>query len=265
MLAEQAKILENRDRGAGVFLLKLGSPLVARQARVGQFVQLLISENYDPLLRRPFCFYNIDQDNGQIEVLYQVVGTGTELLSRKKAGEKLSVFGPLGRGFEIEPDLESAILIGGGIGWAALNKIHHKLALRDIHYVPFFGARDLGFYQAIGAGEVIPIPPGNIATDDGSYGYHGFITELVEAKINEEFHFSKPTIFACGPNPMLKAVQALAGKYDLKAQISLEARMACGFGVCLGCAVKKAHGEGYFKVCHDGPVFNADEVELSKI
>ena len=263
MLTAQTQVLLNLERtpDSNIFLLRLEAPEIVEKAVAGQFVQLQINQSYDPLLRRPFCIYNIDENNGKFEILYQIVGKGTKMLCGVKPGDELSVLGPLGNGYQIESDAYKPLLIGGGMGWAALNQLASELKNSNREFYSFCGAKNHDFHLATGASEIVSADFS--ATDDGSFGHHGFITERVE-KWLEVNNSDNLYIFACGPIPMLRAVQKLAGKFNLSGQMSLEARMACGFGVCLGCAIKKARAEGYYKVCKDGPVFNLDEVDLSE-
>ena len=259
-----AKILENQERiaGSGIFFLKLIAPQIVQTAKTGQFIQVLVNQaSCDPLLRRPFCIYRIDPDTDRLELLYQVVGKGTAILSQQPVGTELSLLGPVGSGYSLDPGQEKSLLIGGGMGWAGLNQLYQELIQKEADFELFFGARNHESFQATISAEKIIADWA--ATDDGSFGYHGFVTELVSQWL-EKNPSVKPYIYACGPTPLLRAVQKLAQQHGLSGQMSLEARMACGFGVCLGCAVKKAEGVGYYKVCRDGPVFELNQVDFDE-
>lgn len=265
----RAKILNHRELVPDYYQMTLEAPEIAQEAKPGQFIHVRVSEGFDPLLRRPLSIHRVRgqrvEDKGQIEILYKVVGKGTELLSKKEPGEKLDVLGPLGNGFKIGEKGEGrrderVLLIAGGIGVAPLMflceelLIPHPSSLITI----LLGAKTKEEilcekdFKELGT-EV------KVATDDGSYGHKGPITDLLPTA-----SYLLPTIYACGPTPMLKEVARFAKEHNLPTQISLGSHMACGVGACLGCARKiKAKGqdsERFIQICIKGPVFEADEV-----
>ena len=240
------------------YKMVLDAPSVARAAKPGQFVNILVSEKYEPLLRRPFSIHSAS--NSKLEILYRVVGKATELFSQKRPGEKLDVLGPLGNGFSIL-DPRFLILVGGGIGIAPLlflaetTRIQHRASRIEVligvknksHILCADELKNLGC-------EV------KIATEDGSFGFKGLVTELLKRNIRTK---DKPgTIFACGPKPMLKEIVSISRQYKIAAQVSLEEHMACGIGACFGCVVNTRHG--YKRVCKEGPVFDIKEIIFKK-
>lgn len=249
----RATIASNKKVNDDFRLMRLESAYLAKTARPGQFVEALCSavskDTTDPLLRRPFGVHRIVK--GGIEVLYEMVGKGTQIMSRKKPGEQIRVLGPLGNGFTVNR-AKRAIIVAGGIGVAPLVALAQKLGPADV----FIGARSLSHllcereFRALGCSV-------SAATEDGSKGYKGLVTALVEKRLADGGQRS--VIYGCGPAGMLKAVASLAAARGIECQVSLEERMACGAGVCLGCPVK-VKGGGYKMVCKDGPVFDAAEI-----
>lgn len=314
------------------FTLKVGE--LARQAEPGQFVMVKIpTGSVDPFLRRPFSLHRIDREREEVQILFQVKGRGTSLLAERDFGETLPVLGPLGRGFTLDPQRRRMILVGGGIGVAPLLALAEKGVAAGYQVLLLLGARSRGDLLALPEFEALGVKI-LVATDDGSRGHPGLVTDLL-AKVLEEgvaaggqadlaggqgsmasgqavlagsqadvaggrAHLAggqadlpagravngeqadgtghqvlRPAtgnegnpvagsiIYACGPVPMLKKVAQLAGQYALPAQVSLEERMGCGLGACIGCAVgiqRPGQPFAYKKVCQDGPVFSAGEV-----
>ncbi|MGN1097707.1 MAG: dihydroorotate dehydrogenase electron transfer subunit, partial [Clostridia bacterium] len=215
------------------FILK--NRRLAQEAKPGQFVQIAI-ENGVNILRRPISICDNFMENTRI--IFEVKGDGTKWLAEREEGEFIKLMGPLGTGFTVEPN-KKAFVIGGGIGTFPLYKLCKQLNKPEI----FLGFRNKD--MVVMENEFSAAGNLHIATDDGSYGYHGFAITLAEEKINE-----CDIIYACGPRPMLKAVKALAEKYGKKAEISMEERMGCGIGACLVCVCKTTTGNR--QVCiHD--------------
>lgn len=262
-------VLENVRTAPGHFRMRFAGPRIARTAKPGQFIQITVSGHQDPLLPRPFSF--LQTGPGWFDILYQVVGRGTEILSQKKKGDKLTVLGPLGCGWKLPASTASSgpvthVLVGGGVG---IPPLHHwaKELLRSKRVPParirvFLGGRSkelLHCRQDFARLGVTPI----CATDNGSYGHKGFITQPLMEYLDGAGAAARLQIYTCGPTPMLKAVSALASKYRVPAQVSVEEPMPCGFGVCLGCAIKVADGKGGHRFalsCTEGPVFDACKV-----
>ncbi|MDD5691181.1 MAG: dihydroorotate dehydrogenase electron transfer subunit, partial [Candidatus Omnitrophica bacterium] len=196
-----------------------------------------------------------------VRLLYEVVGRGTQILSEKRPGDLLDIIGPLGNGFEYlrktaKPDSSQAVLVAGGMGVAPLVFLTEKI--KFISPLVLVGARKkeqvlcLREFKALGCKLII-------ATDDGSLGFKGKVTDLLKEILLKKSPADRPiNIYACGPQPMLKAVAQLSCENNIASQLSLERHMACGFGACLGCVVPTR--AGYKRVCKDGPVFLGKEL-----
>lgn len=252
---EMAKVESQVNTGENVYLLTIKSPQIAGAAEPGQFVHLRTITGMDPLLRRPISICQADKSKGLIYLWYQVVGKGTALLSQLRAGDTVDVIGPLGRGFTIGKGQKVA-LIGGGMGIAPLIFLGHRLA-EDNEVTAFFGGRS---DQYLPPTELRPSFNTILATEDGSVGQQGFVTEALGAWLEKE----KPDIiYACGPQGMLDQVYILAKGHNICLQVSLETTMACGVGACLGCTCEKVQTDdgSLLKVCQDGPVFWSEEVK----
>jgi dihydroorotate dehydrogenase electron transfer subunit len=194
----------------------------------------------------------------EVEVLYKVSGRGTSLLSEAEPGQRLSVVGPLGRGFSEPASGTRAILVGGGTGVASLYGLAQAALGRGAGVSVLLGARTAGDLMARGDFSRLGVDL-RVATEDASEGHRGLVTELLEELLGAQGEVS-PTLYACGPTPMMRACAEIAEARSLPCFVSLENRMACGFGVCLGCAVPVSAG-GYGLVCREGPVFEAGDVE----
>jgi len=244
--------------------MALGFPELARLAQPGQFVMVKVPDAFVPLLRRPFSVHRPLVEGGEVigfELLYKVVGQGTRVMSEMKAGDVLDVLGPLGKGFSYSKGVNQAFLVAGGVGVASLYYLAQRLSEDSAAAMTIFlggcSAADIlceKEFRAMGA--LV-----RITTEDCSLGEMGLVTPVVEKTINSD---GKPDmIFACGPQPMLKAVGDIAAAHCVPCQLSLESAMACGFGVCLGCAVEKTSADGgYFHVCKEGPVFDSRDVRI---
>lgn len=240
----KAKVISKRFLSDDVFLLKLREPIIAEESLPGQFVNLRCSSIYEPLLRRPLSIYDVEEDN--FLLLIRIIGKGTKLLSTVREGDELDVLGPLGNPFPYGM-YQNPLLVAGGIGIAPL----HFLLRRLSSPILLFGARSkselYGLEDLTKIARVIPF------TEDGSEGERGLVTTRLK-----EFLKGHDVIFACGPMGMLREVVTIAKSVGVPSYISLEERMACGFGACLGCAVKTK--KGYKMVCKDGPVMPGEEV-----
>ena len=261
-----AKIISNKKISPTSWEMKLTCPEIAREAEPGQFVMVRVGNDIDTFLRRPLSIHDI-KNRSSLELLYKIVGRGTEVMTGFKKGANIDLLGPFGKGFEINNVPESAILIAGGIGVAPLVFMLRSLRKRglkkeNIYFL--YGAKTrseilcLSLIKNLGAKILV-------ATEDGSLGEKGMINGQLESLLRRlEKKKSETSIFASGPNNMLKAISSAAENFGVPCQISLEARMACGFGVCLGCAVKIRNNNNasrYKMVCKDGPVFEAGEID----
>jgi dihydroorotate dehydrogenase electron transfer subunit len=260
-LVVRCRVNSLKEVGNNIFVLRFRSPELASATRPGQFVNIRVSQGDIPLLRRPFSVYRTEGD--EVEIIFNAVGTGTSILSKKRAGDEIDVLGPLGVPYHVDGDYEYAILIAGGLGVAPLPILTGAVRRHSKKIATLLGARTSDQLVTNYLDNV------SVATDDGSRGFHGTVVDLAAMKLRD-MDFSKIKIFACGPNAMLKNITALASLLNITAEISVECAMACGFGICQGCPVERNHGEEhadgtqrrYYLVCKDGPVFNTNEITL---
>jgi dihydroorotate dehydrogenase electron transfer subunit len=238
------------------YRLTLDCPLIAESAKPGQFVMIKTGAGKDPLLRRPFSIHQTST-GGRIQIYFKVVGRGTEILARVKPGEELSVFGPLGKGFRLNANAPS-IIVGGGLGIAPML----FLAKENCRVKKSCGG-DLIVLGARQQSELTPLLDDFCqfgqklltATDDGSLGHHGFVTEVLQS-IDM---LPGCIVYACGPEPMMFGVYEICRARGIPCQVSVESVMACGMGACLGCSRPAKNGT-YTHVCLNGPVFDAEEL-----
>ncbi len=263
MLQETAKILWSEPVSEAVYRIGLTGGVQYAAAEPGQFVTLRLPGESTPLLRRPFSIHRVHTSHGRvkrIEILYKTVGDFTRKLARQKKGDALDLLGPLGHGFTASLQIQSAALVAGGIGVAPMVFLAEKLKsagtfLKDS--VACLGGRSAADILCAADFQAMGIET-QIATEDGSLGEKGLVTEILAEWLKN----SKPDmIYACGPVPMLDAVSSIARQHERPCEVSIETIMACGVGACLGCAIKDTeHAEGYGHVCIDGPVFKSDRV-----
>lgn len=253
---ECGQIVFNRPVAAGHWHLRVVAPVLAGDSRPGQFVQVKPRPGVQPLLRTPLSIHDASPEAGHLDLLYKVLGESTQLLSRLQAGERLDLLGPLGRGFSLPQAGDEAWLLAGGIGVAPLFYLARQL--RQAGHVTrlFYGVRTAAELLRVSDFRHLGVEV-QVSSDDGSIGLAGTVVELVAGgEIPERCQW-----YACGPRPMLRAVDALATRRRLALELSLEEYMACGIGACLGCACATSDG-GYAHVCTDGPVFRGGEVKL---
>ncbi|MFZ5640736.1 MAG: dihydroorotate dehydrogenase electron transfer subunit [Bacillota bacterium] len=250
------------------YLMRVLAPEIAKKAKPGQFVHVLPGSTMDPLLRRPISLHGIDPAKGTISLLYRVVGRGTRMMSEMPVGGAVDIMGPLGKGFDIPDKISKVLVVGGGIGVAPLLSLLQALRHYNIDTTVLLGAATGDYLLGVRQIEALGLKA-EAATDDGTYGYKGFVTDLVSRQLTGQ----KPDYFyACGPNPMLSKLTKMMTGAGIPGQVSLEERMGCGVGACLACVCKvkvagaPQQGSGaapqfdYKKVCADGPVFAASEV-----
>jgi dihydroorotate dehydrogenase electron transfer subunit len=261
-------ILENHCAAPDHFHLSVRLPFSFATPLPGQFVMIRESPaTREPLLARPLSVFGFKryEDHGVLELLIRVCGKGTTLLSRMKPGEELAVLGPLGRGFTLPSGIRQALFIAGGVGVAPLAYLLRSGLLaaeagNELRNNFYLGARSAELLT--GLERLRDFCELGICTDDGSRGYHGPVTAMLERDI-DRYDAGETVIYACGPIPMIRALMTLLGNHPIPCQVSLEERMACGLGACLGCAltVRGATGKReYRRVCKDGPVFDLREV-----
>src|SRR5260370_29189648 len=271
-LQVNAPVVANRRLARDTYLVRLLAPELARRIRPGQFVMLRPTHGTDPLLGRPFALYDTFlDDRGEpagIDVVCLVVGKVAGHLAALRPGDAVETWGPLGNGFPEPQGNDHVGLVAGGIGQTPfLAHIRELLgqrgyggqaARRRVGRVSvYYGVRSADLAAGVddfrAAGATV-----HLATDDGSLGFHGFVTQLLEQ------HDPPEHLFGCGPEPMLKALAGLARRRGTPCHLSLETPMACGVGICFSCVtpVKTADGWGYRRVCVDGPVFEAPGVHM---
>ena len=240
------------------FHFSVEAPAVGRGARPGQFVMVKVSEGTSPLLRRPLGIH--DADAGGIELFFKVAGAGTGVLSRKKPGDRLDILGPLGKGFTVGDGMKGkrAYLVGGGRGIAPLYFLGRALAAAGARPAVFYGGRTAADIPLRDKFEQAGFEL-HCSTDDGRFGFAGFVTALVE---NEMARTKPDIVFACGPDPMMKALASITAKHAVPAEFSLESVMGCGIGACWGCVhrIKDGRGDGWVKICEEGPVFPGERI-----
>ena len=253
---EEAEILANRNVQGGYFRLDLRTSHIAGEVTPGQFVHVRIPLLSQRILRRPFSVFDVDADSGRLSIIYKVVGEGPDQLSRGGVGTAVSVLGPLGRGFTLPGAAEPSLIVAGGYGCAATYLLAKRSSVRPCC---LFGARSAADLLLVDEFRTLGCDV-RIATDDGSSGHRGMVTELLSGLL-PELSAGAWRIFACGPNPMLRAVSRIVVPAGLTAEISLDHAMCCGVGACFACVVKRradnAEGWEYVRTCTDGPVFPA--------
>jgi len=257
-IQERCRILDHQKIGLHYYKLTLVSKYISSHALPGQFVEIKCSESHDPLLRRPISFHRVSPEHETFELLYEVVGKGTELLTKYFVGEEIDVLGPLGEGFKVDPAKNIHILVGGGMGIAPLRALADSTKGKALYILMGFKNKECVVCEE----EIRKITDQVVvSTDDGSYGKKGFVSDvllnLLENTLTTK-DFGLTTVYACGPKAMLKAVAEIAFQKKIDCQVSMEERMACGIGACKGCAIMTKNG--YKMVCKDGPVFEADKI-----
>jgi len=264
----QAKQLPGR-----MFFLEFDAPELAKKCGPGEFVMVQVETGTDPFLRRAFSLFYTEPKKGKLTILGKSYGFGTSLLREKKAGDRLKLVGPLGNRFGRAKKKELTLLVAGGVGLAPLYFYQQALPSnlrKDTHL--FLGVRSKA--EALALKKLMPSATNlQLATDDGSYGYAGRVTDLLEQWLEKSKNGNPVRILSCGPDPMMAKTVEIAEKFGLPIEVSLETAMACGWGICIGCAVKSlpdekmesefpktADGYIYQRACIDGPVFNGRQV-----
>jgi dihydroorotate dehydrogenase electron transfer subunit len=250
--------------GADIYRLRLEEPLLSRLTRAGQFVEIKIPQSTDILWRRPFSIHDIHPDSQTIDILFHAVGRGTATLTQVKKNDFVDILGPLGNNFVIDKNIKQAVVVAGGLGVAPFKLLMRELQQLQIPMILFYGAGRME--QLCCIKEFSEYADVQVSTVDGSYGRPGMVTDLLIEYLLKQTDLSGQALFACGPTPMLRRVQEIAGRFKIHAQVSVETVMACGFGACVGCAVPMRQPipgkKEYFLACKDGPVFNMDEILL---
>lgn len=256
--ARAARVSAGARHGAYT-VLRCADPTGPRPA-AGQFYMLRAGTRWGggaderPYLPRAFSVLRAPSGTDELQFLIEAVGPGTERLCELGPGDDLMLVGPLGIGFATPRDGRRAVLAGGGVGIAPLTIWQDELIADGATAPPVL----LGFRDAVHAPGAELLSGATVATDDGSVGHHGLVTELLDGVLAGD---PRVEVYACGPPPMLEAVRALCARRDVPAQLALESGMACGYGACFGCVV--ATTEGYIRLCVDGPVIDAARLETA--
>lgn len=237
----------------GIYSMWLDAPELAKESVPGQFIAVYTNDK-SKLLPRPISICEADKENGRLRIVYRIAGAGTLELSGYGAGAMLDIMGPLGNGFPLKD--KKAFLIGGGIGIPPMLELAKNL---DCEKTAVLGYRDADTFLADEIGKYAGVV---LATEDGSVGTKGNVIDAIRAK-----GLKADVIYACGPTPMLKALKVYAAENGIECWISLEEKMACGIGACLGCVCHTKDIDSHSnvrntRICKDGPVFPAEAVEL---
>jgi len=262
VIRTRCEVLSTRRTGA-YHSVTLVAPDIAEQAKPGQFVEVAVPDGRSIMLRRPFSIHQASRRGGwagTLEIVFDVVGPGTQWLAGVTTHETLDVIGPIGRAFQFPRDLRSCLLVGGGYGAAPLHFLAEELRVRDKQVSMIVGARD---HERV----FKPVEGKRLAstfvitTEDGSMGEQGRVTDFLPAMVART---SAEVVYACGPNAMLRAVAEYCGERRIPCQVAVEEQMACGLGVCWTCVVPllAADAQSWWNVraCTEGPVFNGARV-----
>lgn len=261
LTCEDTAVIRSRDLKNDYFSLLLGPYSRAKNCLPGCFVHVKLDKS-DLYFRRAMSVASVDANKNQIEIIFKIFGRGTTHLSKYRKDDRLDLLGPLGKVFAKPKKNERVILVAGGVGFPPLlflatNLVANGFPANQIEF--FYGGQTSG--EIVERSRIknlkVKFHP---VTDDGSFGQKGLVTEAVHKFVRENAD-EKMRIYGCGPEGMLKATDALGLEHNIPGQLSLEAPMPCGFGVCLGCVVPLKRG-GHARVCCDGPVFDIGEVIL---
>lgn len=261
------EILKNEEIQQLYFLMKVTLPREFSEPKPGQFVMIRIAGLAEPFLGRPMSIYSFQRKkfSTEIELLYRVAGKGTQILAGLMSGSQLEVHGPLGGSYATFPEKENIVFIAGGIGVAPLSLLAQYLC-KNVCVSPSQMSFYLGAQTSlavVGLDKLKDLCYNiHICTDDGTLGQKSLVTSAFQ-KDMKKYDPANTALYACGPKPMMKALAGILGKRKFNCQVSLEERMACGVGACMGCAVAIKDRQGnvaYRRVCADGPVFNLEDV-----
>ncbi len=266
-------ILSNREISPGYLRMRILAPGFGEKARPGQFLMFRVQRSLPPLLRRPFGVFKVGllpadcegmPEKEYVEILYKVAGRGTTIMAALHEGDHVELLGPLGKGFEENSAKKEKILVGGGIGLVPLFMLASEL-VEKYNVRLLMGGRTRDDILAVTEFERLGVQT-YVSTDDGSLGEEGLVTQVLKRKLQK---YPDADVFACGPTPMLKAVNEICAEHKVSLQVSLEEFMACGVGACLGCVVKGAghtdENPSYLCTCKVGPVFRAERLDWNAL
>lgn len=288
MVQAKAEVLVHSLAAPDHYLMRLKAPLIAKRSKPGQFIHIRCAEeagDTGPLLRRPFSLLDASPKSGTIDFIYKVVGLGTAALTQMPVGATADLLGPLGQPFAIPDGVKASYLLGGGVGIPPMYFLAKWIregrragdrghgASGEGQVKVFLGARTKKWVICADMFKKLGVEV-HIATDDGSLGYKGSVVALLERELLRSSpqaprllpRVSRPVLYVCGPTPMMAAAASLARRESIPAQVSLEERMGCAMGVCMGCVVEVAaetttkHAR-YQRVCTEGPVFPAEIIQ----
>lgn len=259
----QVRVVENIRILPDLHRLTCESQHIASRALPGNFVQARVGRGLDPIFRRPMSINNA-YDN-RFDMVFRLIGKGTKILAETEVGQIMDILGPLGNSFRVPQEDEKAVMVAGGVGYPPLH-FFSKYLIEQKNYpkeniLYLFGMRSIG--ELAMAEDVLELGIETLfSTDDGTHGYHGFVTTLFEEIYAKRLRHEKIRVYTCGPTAMMKRLAQIALSFRIPLQVSLEGAMPCGVGTCLGCAVRKRDENDYYRVCKEGPVFDAEMVEL---
>jgi len=258
MIQEDGEVVFNEPVAQDIYLMRLRAPRIARDCRPAQFVQIRTAKGLFPYLRRPFSALRVDRKDGWIDILYDVIGPGTLRMSVASEGDALDLIGPLGCPFD-PSDTDRLLLIAGGVGLVPLAFLTWEAPRKRSETIFLLGAAT----KIRMPDPARLLPPGielHLATEDGSAGHRGLVTDLIPTFAQDD----KTLIFTCGPDAMMSRVATLAAERGLPCFASLENHMACGFGACVGCVVKYREAVRddmrFRRACLEGPVVDAHQI-----
>ncbi len=252
-----ATVVQNRPLTSDVNILTIECPAIAAAAKPGNFVNIKVSDTTQPLLRRPFSIHNVEGDC--IELMVKSVGKGSSLFCNSPVGARVMVLGPLGNSFSASGNFETALLVSGGIGTAPMRFLEKALLAEGKKVINLIGGRSQKELLALNLSNC------RFATDDGSAGFKGTVVELLHSELAGFGEAESLKVFACGPNPMLKALAGFCREHRLACDLSLESVMGCGIGICYGCSVELRNPDGTIQpilLCKEGPVIQAERIAL---
>jgi len=253
VLIVKADVEQSIELDHNIYLLKIHCPEIAAVIKPGEFLNVRVTDSVYPLLRRPFSV--CDVENEYFFLMFNILGQGTSILAHKTKGSTIDVLGPLGKGFNLDDNYDTAVIIAGGLGAAPFPYLTKMLDGKK-EILTFIGGRthkDIIKYKMQNL---------KVATDDGSEGFKGNVVDLLRDNLNN-LKSKKIKIFACGPTLMLRTLRQFCIEHDLNCEASTECTMACGFGICQGCPIESVeHPDSYLLVCKDGPVFNIKDVVI---
>ncbi len=261
----ECEILQVENLIGAIYRMRLACPEIASHAQPGQFVNVKVNNEFIPLLRKPFSVSRRSVAEGWFEIVWKIVGKGTQLLSEMNRPQRISVLGPLGKGFFLKEQTDLAIVVAGGLGVAPFPFLCEELLQDGPPVEVFLGARHKDDLSLVDCFESLGLPA-TLTTEDGSAGQCGLVTDPVIQRLGACTENSCVQIYGCGPTAFLNAIMRISQEFAVDAQISLETMMGCGFGICVGCPVRRSSPQPsqnlYQLTCIDGPVFDSKEILL---